>query len=91
MKFTDDDLKRLKDKTSGPIDIIGLWYSDLEALLLRLEKAERCVRLGIDEQYGSKTWFDAQDDWRKSCGRFNQSGVNNNRWKAWRKACGRDK
>ena len=72
MSFSDEDLKRLKERfidTGHPRDGQIIKLGEVQALLTRLEAAERCVRLGIDEQYGSKTWFDAQEAWKKSCGR----------------------
>lgn len=64
MAFTDDDLKRLKEETKG--DEEPPWY--LEALLARLEAAERCILRTTQDEEGL---IESEDytAWRQAAGK----------------------
>jgi hypothetical protein len=58
--FTDDDLKHLKD------DIVPYFPHKLEALLARLEAAEKVCELCID---GAPEVLKAKRAWRRAAGK----------------------
>lgn len=85
MNFSDDDLKRLKDKlASGPGEIVMLIVSayELQALLARLEAAELCkeslmdlLNHGLEYENGSTHQADPElakrriEAWCKAAGK----------------------
>lgn len=69
MNFSDDDLKRLKDKlASGPGEIVMLIVSayELQALIARLEAAERVCERAKNSEY---SWWPEIAAWLKKAGK----------------------
>lgn len=76
MRFTDDDLNRLKECCASPDDFMfSVRNIEILALLIRLEAAENC----IDDHRG-----DCLYDIHGNCSCGYEDKI-----KAWRKACGR--
>lgn len=73
MTFTDEDLKRLKERCESD-DLIGIFDYELPALLARLEAAEKIVI------------FDCLHDPKAKCGCTKEL---NQLIQAWRKAAGK--
>jgi hypothetical protein len=76
MTFTDDDLKRLKERPwcahekHAPRDcgvLASILESDLPALLARLEESEHFVTKAVDS-YPHLKDSDVYQRWMKSCG-----------------------
>jgi hypothetical protein len=67
MNFTDDDLKRLKERLENQNEPIFTHFNriDIKALLARLEAAERCMSVGDDYVQ----WNAAYEAWCKAAGK----------------------
>jgi hypothetical protein len=64
--FTDDELKRLKER----IDFVGLKDDEINALLARLEAAEKfCDAWQCECSQACDTCTEALNAWRKACGK----------------------
>jgi hypothetical protein len=62
MPFTDDELKRLKECIDMTPADPGMFVKNIEALIARLEAAERCAR-------ACNCLSSARDAWRKAAGK----------------------
>jgi hypothetical protein len=78
MNFTDDDLKRLKVELQELRDLeTGVMFpiNDVEALLARLEAAEKALavfhdNLGLQDSYiNYEKCENLFESWRKACGK----------------------
>ena len=70
--FTDDDLKRLKEgiKAAIPMKPIGMYIVEMEALLTRLEAAERvCNTLLLVRDAASEEIQKHYRVWRRAAGK----------------------
>lgn len=80
--FSDDDLKRLKDRLDDKKMILGsVFADDVKRILTRLEAAERALekatpffdmnptRIGEITQTGIHVFTDAYWEWRKAAGK----------------------
>jgi len=63
MSFTDENLQQLKRELNVRIENITIWAPSLQALLSRLEAAEKC--LVADPM----PYHDRFQAWRKACGK----------------------
>lgn len=72
MTFTDDDLKRLKERTEliGPEVAMSLWPHEMLALLARLLNAENAI---LHHGHGD---CECVQRWKRSCGKkLDKSGI----------------
>lgn len=72
MVFTDRELEQLKDVISHNVHLsLSASPGQLEALLARLEAAEKALKFSLDEDeiVSGKMFEDAYSSWLKSAGR----------------------
>lgn len=72
MSFTNTDLERMKNAVSDPALFPTIWVGDVQALISRLEAAEKCVNDCLADENCCEAWPvvgpSHAELWRKSKG-----------------------